>query len=597
MSGVPQYLIYLKPEVPGHSYQIHVTDGCGQTWDQSVTWPTVGTPHVQLYFNGGCIDSTATVGFQGFDFQSAIIVTIVSGPTNAVSTKYRYAYTDTITYPKTFTSLYNPTVMTLKDFPPGSYDYIVSDSCGNSVPGTFVIEPYMVSDFKYEWHIKPSCLNNNTLFYNFIIGTPMAVYASVADLATNNIIASPPLNYAEDSLTNLPIGDYALEIYYANHNGNGAAYDGSLIGSSHNCWVLRDTIRIKLYSNNTFITYTTINCNGTNFVELFVDSSRGVPPYQFAIISGPQTFPLQNNTIFQINNFGNYVISMEDACGNNYTQQISLTSDSFPPIKKDGFLCAGQNVTLAAVSSSHFVYQWHYPNGTVYTGDSITFQPFSVLNTGTDTITKIVTINGCADTLTSQYHLTLNDSIPQTFSICIGDTVHVGSHFYTIPGTYYDTLSTGSGCDSVLITTVRYAPPQIVSDSLTICNGDSVVVGIHSYSTQGNYSDTLLLSGGCQKIILTNLSVIAINTTINAVICPGDSIFHYNQFYHQPGTYRDTLTAVSGCDSVLVFQLSLAPPTLLNDSATICAGDSIKLGNNFYSQPGMYIDTVAFGGG
>lgn len=521
MSMVPFNMILLKEETAGNIYSLTVTDGCGQVWQQNIQWPVAGTPYVNMYYSSGCLDSTAVMGFECHNFQSAYTITILSGPSLAQSTKTHFAYSENITYPVSFPGLVSAFI-NIKDCPAGVYTYEISDSCGNVIQGTYVIEPYMVSSLNYTWYIKPSCLNNNTLFYNFQEGTPMAVYASITDVATNTLIIEPPLSYALDSISTLPIGQYALEIAYANHNGSGAFYDGSMISSTSSCWVLHDTIAIVPYTNSSFITNTTIYCNGTNYIELIVDSTRGVPPYKFEIISGPQTFPQQDSGIFLISLFGNYLISIEDACGNNYTQQITLNSDSFPPVTKDGFICAGHDLVLSALSSSYFHYLWQYPDGTVVSGDSISFHPFSVTDTGTYHITKIVNINGCNDTLYSEYYLSLSENIPLNLAICEGDSVFVGTNAYTIPGVYYDTLSTSFGCDSIIVTTLTYKVPTIDSSQVKICYGDSISVGSSTYQLPGTYIDTVIIPGGCLKIMITSLQVDHIVDSLAAVICEGD---------------------------------------------------------------------------
>lgn len=585
------YLINISQQQFSGSYELMVTDICGDSWSHQISWPTVGSPTIKLYTSIGCNDSTAQLIIEHHNFKGGVKITFLTGPSIVESTKPKYTYRDTIIYPKV---IYGglPNWIYIQALPVGYYTFEISDSCGNVISGNITIDSTMVSNYLYTYDVKPSCLNNNTLYYNLLLGNSQGSYYTIYNLDSNKIVKPSSYNYGLDSISTLNIGNYLMVIDYGY-----SYYDGSIKASGSSCWTVYDTISITPYINNSFITNNTILCNGTNYVELITDSTRGVPPYKFEIISGPQTFAQQDSGIFQINIFGNYLLSLEDVCGNNYTQQITVSSDSFPPILKDGFICSGQYVVLSAVSSPHFNYNWQFPNGTIVAGDSIIFNPFMPSDTGNYNITKIVNVNGCNDTLHSVYHLGLNDSIPQLRSICQGDTILVGNSIYTLPGVYYDTLSTTFGCDSVIVTTIKYNLILTDTLSLSICSGDSVLVGNHSYHLPGIYSDTLTTNGNCKKISITNLTFNNSLDSTNAFICLGDSITLGGISYSQAGIYRDTLVSSLGCDSIVVTSITINPLTVDSNSIFICFGDSITIGNNVYYAQGNYTDTLQTAGG
>ena len=587
--GLPSLVIHTQ--IPGNTYQLNLTDNCGHLFQQIFQWPFEGDPKIDKNYYYGCKDSTATLVVQYYNFKSPVTLTFLSGPTIVGSTKPRYSFSDTITYPRTFTSGI-PGLFYIRDLGVGMYVFEVADSCGNVVTDSFYVSQGIVSDLQYLWYLKPSCLNDNTFFYNFQIGSPMAMSVSIYDISTGAVVASPPLTGILDSITNLPIGQYALEVYYGNRNGNGTYYDGSIVNNASSCWVMYDTIIIAPITSNTFITDNTIFCSGINYVELVLDSSRGVPPYKFEIVSGPQTFSQQDSGIFQINIPGNYLISIEDVCGNNYTQQLSITTDSFPPIVKAGSTCSGGDVLLYSVSApNYFSYIWQAPNGSIYTGDTLAFTPFSVADTGRYIVYKVVNINGCTDTLITTYDLNIGDQFSQTFSICDGDSVLVGNQYFSLPGVYTDTLTNSFGCDSVIISTISFLPIQVDSSSYKICFGDSINVGIHSYTSTGIYSDTVMVNG-CKQIAITNLLVENLRDSITAYICDGTTYAIGNSTYTVAGVYSDTLVAASGCDSVVVTSLTVIPIITENNSYSVCFGDSIQVGNHYYSLTGVYVDTV-----
>ena len=109
-----------------------------------------------------------------------------------------------------------------------------------------------------------------------------------------------------------------------------------------------------------------------------------------------------------------------------------------------------------------------------------------------------------------------------------------------------------------------------------VCNGLSITVG-NSYTIQRIYSDTLLAFNGCDSIITTNLTVLSISissVTNNITICDGDSVVVGNNVYYNSGSYTDVLLNSSGCDSTIITNLTVQTPTY--QEITICDGDSRK---------------------
>ena len=99
-------------------------------------------------------------------------------------------------------------------------------------------------------------------------------------------------------------------------------------------------------------------------------------------------------------------------------------------------------------------------------------------------------------------------SAVSTKTICQGSTVVVGTHTYITSGTYVDTLKSALGCDSSILKTILTVNPKYIFQiPHTICQGNSIVVGTHTYNTSGTYIDSLKTSIGCDSIITTILSV------------------------------------------------------------------------------------------
>ena len=581
--------LQISPQVSGRTYQLKVTDGCGNVYLRTIVWPVIAPPRVE-YSNGvGCMDSTAAAYFNIFNFTSSVTFTLLSGPSSVKSSKHKYEFSDVITYPKTFKPNVN-NGLALKNLPAGTYTYTVFDTCGNVVNGSFTVLPIQLADFNYSYKIKRGCLGDNMLYFDARSSNTIGVY--VKNVATDVLIYQRRGFDAVDSIPSVPPGKYVLSIYYGYDPMGGGVYDGTVTDNMQDCWHMDDTITVFPYSSNVFKSNTTIFCNGTSYVELNVDSTRGVPPYQFEIVSGPQTFPLQNSNVFQLPTYGNYLIRIRDACGNSNSRQISVDSAKFPPVIKKGISCTGSRIVLKGTTSTFFAYEWQRPNGTIYTGDSLVIDPLSAADTGTYLITKKVTINGCTDFIKSTYRLQLHDMLEQTIPFCIGTPIHVGTSIYTLPGIYRDTLQNVLGCDSVIITTLKKIPQKVDTSTVTICKGDHLTVGTNTYTTTGIYKDSVQNVFGCYDLTITKLFVNGIPDTIKTSICTGFSLLVGSHLYTSTGIYTDTLIASTGCDSIVVHDLTVTPYPEFPVAKTICAGESFAFLTHTYTQAGIYRDTI-----
>lgn len=103
-------------------------------------------------------------------------------------------------------------------------------------------------------------------------------------------------------------------------------------------------------------------------------------------------------------------------------------------------------------------------------------------------------------------------------TICEGDSLLIAGIFRSTPGTYIDTLTNVRGCDSLIATQLGFFPSYDLTDSLAICNGDSVQIAGDFQTTSGVYVDTFLTVEGCDSVIATTLTVRpALDTAVSQV--------------------------------------------------------------------------------
>lgn len=592
-TGCDQYYcnMNLKEHTAGHTYRLNIADGCGQVFTKNITWPTptIPTPEVQINIGEGCMDSTSVVAFTLANFGSIVNIKLLSGPATVKSTKPGYVFSDHISYPQLFFAGINNRY-TIKNMPAGIYTYSAGDTCGNTVTGTFEIKPSNLANFTYSYYLKKGCIGDNILHFNPISNNTAAVF--LIDAQTQHVLYTRIGAAMVDSIISPDPGKYILKIYYGNSPTSASNYNSTVTDAHTDCWILTDTIFIPSYTSSIFKSSTSIWCNNISYVEIQLDSSRGVLPFQYEIINGPKTFPLQDSNIFQLPTFGDYTIRIRDGCGNSTTKQISVDSSKFAPIVKIGSTCRGNKIILKAISSSFFNYEWRKPNGILYAGDSLIINALSSADTGTYTVIKNVSINGCTDRFLSSYHVELNDVFRQSISFCQGSSVHIGKHDYNSSGVYYDTLKNISGCDSIIISTLNMITKKIDTNHVRICNGEHITVGTKIYNTPGMYKDSVQNISGCYDITITDLVVNGFPDTIKTVLCIGSSLLVGMHTYTATGIYTDTLISSFGCDSIIVSDLTILPLKYHTVTQSICEGERVMIGTHTYTQSGIYYDTL-----
>ncbi len=247
-------------------------------------------------------------------------------------------------------------------------------------------------------------------------------------------------------------------------------------------------------------------------------------------------------------------------------------------------LSATENVS---VCPAQLPYSW---NGNSYS------------SAGNYTVT-LSTAGGCDSVVTLNLSVLPNLSATENVSVCPAQLPYSwNGSSYTSAGTYTLTLSTVSGCDSVVTLNLSVLPQISVNQSVSICEGSSytlangVVVNV-----AGVYPVTLSSATGCDSVITTTISLIpTLQSNLSLRFCAGDQFtLPWGEVVSNPGVYTDTLPGAGGCDSVVVVTLDVDQPIslTLSPDSSICGGQSIALSvqgaeNFFWSPAGSLSDST-----
>ncbi len=196
-------------------------------------------------------------------------------------------------------------------------------------------------------------------------------------------------------------------------------------------------------------------------------------------------------------------------------------------------------------------------------------------NSGTyiDTIANAM---GCDSIITVNLIIS-NISTSYSFSVTACDTYTSPSNNFTWTNSaiYYDTIPNNSGCDSLLTINLTINNSSSTTISQVACNSYTSPSNLYSWTTSGTYKDTISNSSGCDSIINIQLTITQnVSATINPSVCNSYTSPSNNYSWTISGTYQDTILTTAGCDSFITINLTVNPTidtSLINNSPVLTA--------------------------
>jgi len=382
---------------PGSGYKV-IRQACCEkdsltfTWDPPPSYSTI-SPSVATPFRTCKENTTAEFLSVTPNFTKSIV--LVSGPPSVTfldGTVHTYTYPDTLPDPSP-----NINVVYLTGLTAGTYKVYDLDICGGKDSTTFTIAPSSLRSTSFTASGKVACGGGGSIVLHATTDAPEASITISPSGPTLSVASSPYVN----TVSGLTPGTYNVSYHFTDPIQTILPYTYPTGMANLGCDVITDTVVVPGYKQPSFFTTPAVaNCGTTRDVALLPDSTSGVQPYQYQIIAGPETVPAQSSPVFTGLAAGNYTFLMSDACGNSYSSNISIDTLAVPVVTTKGGICSGNAATFSLPVSPFNSYSWQRPDGTITTGDTLSFNPITSADTGTYTITATSTIGGCTSTST-----------------------------------------------------------------------------------------------------------------------------------------------------------------------------------------------------
>ena len=174
-------------------------------------------------------------------------------------------------------------------------------------------------------------------------------------------------------------------------------------------------------------------------------------------------------------------------------------------------------------------------------------------------------------------------------SICNGDSLFIGGAYQTSAGNYVDSLYSAFGCDSIISTVLTINNSSSGIDVQIACDSLTWIDGV-TYTTSNNSATHILTNtAGCDSVVTLNLTIN--NSEINIEVVNVCDSFNWNgTTYTTSGQFVDTLQTSSGCDSIVTLNLEVSNNVNYVDTIFVC--DSLEINGVNYTSSFDYTDTL-----
>ncbi|MDX2359964.1 MAG: T9SS type A sorting domain-containing protein [Crocinitomicaceae bacterium] len=229
-------------------------------------------------------------------------------------------------------------------------------------------------------------------------------------------------------------------------------------------------------------------------------------------------------------------------------------------------------------------------SATVCPGTTVVYPDGSseVITANTSHTSSLTTMNGCDSTIMTNVTVGAIFNITDNQDICAGaNYVYPDgstSTNVTANESHVSNLTTAGGCDSIITTSLNVVAAYAITDDVNICSGDNYTYPDGMVSTNISVSEShvssLTSSTGCDSIITSNITVAPdYNLSESASICSGSNYTYPDGSTSTNITANEThisnLTSATGCDSIITSNLTVNPIFNLNESVTTCPGTTV----------------------
>ena len=308
-----------------------------------------------------------------------------------------------------------------------------------------------------------------------------------------------------------------------------------------------------------------------------------------------QTVPLQATTTFTCT-----VTNPEGNCTGSTQVTVSIDGSNMTAMATadQTELCEGESTTLHAQpagGTGNYTFNWT-PASTL--NNPNIQHPVATPPVGVTTYTCHVSDGLSSQDVTVTIRVYPNTEADVYQTICENSTYNFFGDMLQVPGVYNHTIQTSHGCDSIIHLHLSNWDTYETPITRHFCEGESYDFFGTPLNAAGTYYHTLESIHGCDSVIKLNLVQDPIyELDLYESTCEGGPGYHYNGDYLQPSPYPYVYVfeSVLGCDSIVSLHVAEAEYNSKTYNVSLCA-EQYTWGSNHvtYYESGTYYDTLSF---
>lgn len=176
--------------------------------------------------------------------------------------------------------------------------------------------------------------------------------------------------------------------------------------------------------------------------------------------------------------------------------------------------------------------------------------------------------NGCDSIVTLQFTVLPEIETAVDAYICFAGSYTFGNQVLTTAGTYTEIFTSTLGCDSTVVLTLSVVSQLSSEQSITLCFGETYPFGSQVLGSTGTYQESFTSVSGCDSVVSLNLTVLPENkSSITERIKTGEVFVFGTDELMGEGVYTKVFISGNGCDSTVTLTLELEnnDPQVVNE--------------------------------
>lgn len=163
----------------------------------------------------------------------------------------------------------------------------------------------------------------------------------------------------------------------------------------------------------------------------------------------------------------------------------------------------------------------------------------------------------CLDILVGE-----DTEVTENVDLCFGKTVTCGGRVFNKAGTFPVTLTSFTGCDSVINCVVTLIPKITTTETHLICQNGTASCAGEDFFAPGTFPVVLTSYQGCDSTVNCKITLVpTYNSPLTLVNLCGPAEYQVcDNSFNTSGIYSQTCTGYLGCDSIVNINLAILEP-------------------------------------